>query len=89
MPLRTQSLRSVHTNLEDQQSASSPLLQNERLGPEDPVKVDGKSYSIGDLPDELDSTQDLADEEIELEDIRDVTHVERCANRTEAGEPNM
>jgi hypothetical protein len=89
MPIRTQSLCSVRSYLEEQQSALSPLLPNDLIGSEDPIEVYGIRRPISDLPDGIDSTHGHTDEEIGLEDFGDVTRVERCANGTEAGQSSM
>jgi hypothetical protein len=89
MPLSTQSIASVHTDLEDQPSALSPLLQNGRIGSEEPVELHQSSRSVADLAGRLHLTHDHIDEEIELEEIRDDPRVERCAGGTEAVDPSM
>jgi hypothetical protein len=74
------SLHAIHTDVEDQQSALSPLLQNNGVEHDEPVEVDRNSRSIADLSGRLSPTKDPADGDVELEDIRNVTLVGSAGN---------
>lgn len=89
MSLGIQSLHAMQTDVEDQQSALSPLLQNNGVEREEPVEINGNGGSITNLSGTLGPTNDLADGDIELQDIRDVTRVGSSDNGNGIGESNM
>jgi hypothetical protein len=87
MSLDRQLLQAIQADIEDQQSALSPLLQSNGVERDEPVEIGGTSRSIADLSGRLSPTKDLADGDIELEDIRDVARMESSGSGI--GESNM
>lgn len=90
MAPQTRPLPLVQPYLEEQQSALSPLLPNDRTEAEELLETpDRNARSTAELPGELDSTRDHLDGVIRPDNVEDVTHVGRWNNGIETAESNL